>query len=262
MTRWETRSCDAVRQVLGGRSNVFLLTSGSARILVDTGRRNRWPDLQDRLAGAGVERLDALVLTHAHFDHAENARRLRDAYGATVIVHESESGFLERGDAPLPAGSVLPTRLFFRGLRSALQRRVRYDGCPADVTVGDRLDLASLGVNAYVLHTPGHCRGAVSVVLDDEIALVGDAMVNAGPWSVFPPFADDIGQLLDSWRRLLETGCRIFLPGHGTAIGRALLEQRYEERRRRVSAPRGRPPHHTAASRESPAASRPPTAVP
>ena len=71
----------------------------------------------------------------------------------------------------------------------------------------------------------------MSVVLDDEIALVGDTMVNAGPWSVFPPFADDVGLLLDSWRRLLETGCRIFLPGHGTAIGRPLLERRFEERR-------------------------------
>jgi hydroxyacylglutathione hydrolase len=237
MTTWETRSRQVVRHVLGGRSNVFLLTSGSARILVDTGRKNRWPDLQDRLARAGVDRLNALVLTHTHFDHAENARRLRDAYGATVIVHESESGFLERGDAPLPTGSVLPTRIFFRGLRAALQHRVRYDGCPADVAAGDRCDLASLGVNGYVLHTPGHCRGAMSVVLDDEIALVGDTMVNAGPWSVFPPFADDVGQLLDSWRRLLETGCRIFLPGHGTAIGRPLLEQRYEERRRRLSSP-------------------------
>jgi hypothetical protein len=38
-------------------------------------------------------------------------------------------------------------------------------------------------------------------------------------------------------QRLLETGCRIFLPGHGTAIERALLERRYEERCRRVSTP-------------------------
>ena len=231
MNTWTTRGGHTVRRLLAGRSNVYLLSGHSGLILVDTGRRNRWPDLARQLEEMGVARLDALVLTHAHFDHAENARRIRDTYGATVIVHESESGFLESGDAPLPAGSVLPTRIFTRGLRAVLQRRVRYDGCPVDVAAGDRRDLASQGVNAYVLHTPGHCRGAMSVVLDDEIALVGDAMVNAGPWSVFPPFADDVGLLLDSWRRLLETGCRIFLPGHGTAIGRPLLERRFDERR-------------------------------
>lgn len=231
MDDWKTRSNHAVRRVLAGRSNAFLLSSGSGQILVDTGRGNRWAALESRLAGFGVDRLDALILTHAHFDHAENARRIRDTYGARVIVHESESGFLQRGDAPLPAGSALLTRIFTPRLRRFLAPRFRYDGCPADVTVKDRLDLSPWGFNGYLLHTPGHCRGAMSVVLDDEIALVGDTMVNAGPWSVFPPFADDVGQLLDSWRRLLETGCRIFLPGHGTAIGRPLLERRFEERR-------------------------------
>lgn len=216
---------------------MFLLTSGSARILVDTGRRNRWPDLQDRLARAGVDRLDALVLTHTHFDHAENARRLRDAYGAKVMVQQSEARYLERGDSPLPAGCVLPARIFTPRLRRLLTPRFRYDGCPVDAMVDDRLDLAPWGFGGYLLHTPGHCRGAMSMIVDDEIAIVGDTMVNAGPWSVFPPFADDVAELLESWRRLLDTGCRVFLPGHGTAIERALLEQRCEERRRRVSTP-------------------------
>jgi glyoxylase-like metal-dependent hydrolase (beta-lactamase superfamily II) len=237
MDTWTTRSHCAVRRVLAGRSNAFLLSSGAGRMLVDTGRGNRWPDLQNRLAQAGVDRLDALVLTHTHFDHAENARGLRDAYGAKVMVQESEAGYLERGDSPLPAGCVLPTRVFTRRLRGVLGPWFRYDGCPADEAVRDHLDLAPWGFSGYLLHTPGHCRGAMSLILDDEIAVVGDTMVNVGPWSVFPPFADDVAELLESWRRLLDTGCRVFLPGHGTAIGRPLLEQRYEERRRRVSTP-------------------------
>ena len=32
--------------------------------------------------------------------------------------------------------------------------------------------------------------------------VIGGLMVNAGPWSVFPPFADDVGLLLNGWRRL------------------------------------------------------------
>lgn len=234
MMSWETRNSQLVRRVLGGRSNVFLLTSGSARVLVDTGRRSRWLDLRNALGRAGVDRLDALILTHTHFDHAENARGLRDTFGAKVMVHESEAGCLERGDSPLPAGCVLLTRIFTRGLRGVIGPRFRYDGCGVDVAVQDRLDLSPWGIDGYLLHTPGHCRGAMSLILDDEIALVGDAMVNAGPWSVFPPFADDVPQLLESWRRLLDTGCRLFLPGHGRAIERALLEKRYEERGRRI----------------------------
>ena len=49
-----------------------------------------------------------------------------------------------------------------------------------------------------------------------------------------PPFADDVGQLVESWRHLLETECRVFLPGHGKAIERRLLEKCFEKRRRRT----------------------------
>jgi hydroxyacylglutathione hydrolase len=233
MTAWETRSNHAVQRVLAGRSNAFLLSSGSGRILVDTGRGNRWAALERRLADAGVDRLDALVLTHAHFDHAENARRVRDRFRAMVIIHEAEAGFLERGDAPLPAGTVLPTRLLTSRLRRALQPRFQYDGCPVDLAVTDRFDLARWGFNGYLLHTPGHSAGSMSVVLDGDLALVGDAMVNL-PWArVFPPFADDVRQLVRSWDRLLRTGCRVFLPGHARPIDRPLLERSFERRRAR-----------------------------
>ncbi len=233
MVTWKTRSNHAVRRVLAGRSNAFLLSSGSGRILVDTGRGNRWAELESRLVDAGVDRLDALVLTHAHFDHAENARRVRDRFRAMVIIHEAEAGFLERGDAPLPAGTVLPTRLLTRRLRRALQPRFTYEACPVDRLASDRFDLACWGFNGYLLHTPGHSPGATSVVLDDELALVGDAMINVPWWSVFPPFADDVGQLVESWDRLLKTGCRVFLPGHGRPIERPLLERSFERRRAR-----------------------------
>jgi glyoxylase-like metal-dependent hydrolase (beta-lactamase superfamily II) len=223
-----------VRRVLAGRSNAFLLSSGSGQILVDAGRRNRWPALERRLAELGVDRLDALVLTHTHFDHAENACRVRARYQAKVVVHESEACFLERGDAPLPAGTVLPTMVLTRRLRSAVQPWFRYPGCPADLVMRDRLDLSTWGFNGFVLHTPGHSRGSMSVVLDDELAVVGDAMFGGVPWSVWPPFADDVGQLVESWRRLLETGCRVFLPGHRRPIDRRLLEKCFTKRRRRT----------------------------
>jgi len=42
--------------------------------------------------------------------------------------------------------------------------------------------------------------------------------------SIFPPFADNIRELLKSWEILLETECHLFLPGHGKAISRELLQ--------------------------------------
>jgi hydroxyacylglutathione hydrolase len=36
--------------------------------------------------------------------------------------------------------------------------------------------------------------------------------------------------LIGSWKTLLDTGCGIFIPGHGTANNRALLKKCYEKR--------------------------------
>ena len=66
-----------------------------------------------------------------------------------------------------------------------------------------------------IMHTPGHTSGSVSVIIDDEIALVGDTMFGIFRSSVFPPFADNIPELIRSWKSLLETECSLFLPSHG-----------------------------------------------
>ena len=85
-------------------------------------------------------------------------------------------------------------------------------------------------VKAYLLHTPGHTSGSISLIIDDEIALVGDALFHILPWSVFPPFGNDIDQLIESWKKLLGTGCRLFLPAHGSEIKKELLERCYTKR--------------------------------
>jgi len=235
VTTWRTRSGQVVRRVMGGRSAVFLLSNGERHLLVDTGRANRWTTLSRRLRELGVSRIQSLVLTHTHFDHAENAQRVRDSYGAAVFVHESEAPFLRCGDSPLPRGTVMPTRLLLRLLGRQVQARVRYGGCEADVLVGDRLDLGSRGLGACLLHTPGHSRGSTSLVVDGEVAIVGDALFGLLPWSVFPPFGDDVPRLVESWRRLLDSGCRIYLPAHGSAVDRRRVARCYVRHARQVA---------------------------
>ena len=43
----------------------------------------------------------------------------------------------------------------------------------------------------------------------------GALMFNIFPHTVFPPFANDVHALLESWQKLIETGCTHFYPGHG-----------------------------------------------
>jgi glyoxylase-like metal-dependent hydrolase (beta-lactamase superfamily II) len=47
--------------------------------------------------------------------------------------------------------------------------------------------------------------------------------------SIFPPYSDDAVKMIESWGKLINSGCSIFLPGHGKEIKRSLLEKEYSE---------------------------------
>jgi hydroxyacylglutathione hydrolase len=230
MKTWETKNGYKITRALAGRSNVFLITHGQKHILVDTSPGSCWPKLQRSLNRLGIERLEALVLTHSHYDHAGNAARVQKKYKAPVIAHRSEASFLASGESIVPHGTNRLGRLLIDRLGRKFARSVVCEPCRADVLVDERLDLDGCGYNAYILHTPGHSPGSMSVIVDDEIALVGDAMFGIFPWSVFPPFAADSEQMVASWGKLLATDCRLFLPAHGRADGRTLLQKDFAQR--------------------------------
>ncbi len=209
-----------------------MLSKNGKNILVDTSPGSLWKILDRNLGRLGIERLDALVLTHSHYDHAGNAARVQEKYRAPVIVHRSEASFLARGEAIVPRGTNLLGRLLIERLGKNLAPRLTCAPCRADILADDVFPLADFGFNARIMHTPGHSPGSQSVIVDDEIALVGDAMFGVLPWSVFPPFAADVGQMVDSWGKLLATNCRLFLPSHGTADNRELLQKDYDKRTR------------------------------
>jgi glyoxylase-like metal-dependent hydrolase (beta-lactamase superfamily II) len=227
MKIWNTNNC-TIYQVLEGRSNSFLVNQENNYILIDTGRRNSWRELTTKLNGLlGENELSCLILTHTHFDHAENANRLKKKYNCKIIVHESESNYLKSGDTPLPKGTNLATGFMVDVLGKKMQSRYKYEPADPDILVGEKLDLDIFGLNSHIIHSPGHSKGSMSIIIDDEIALVGDTLFCVFGNSIFPPFADDAEIMIENWKKLLETGCKLFLPGHGKLISRELLEKQY-----------------------------------
>ena len=232
MKQWSTKSGYTVTRIVTGRSNAFLLGNGAAHVLIDTGLRSTWSMLEERLKRLGVRKLDALILTHAHYDHAENANRVKRLYGAPVFIHKSEVFFLANGDNTVPRGTTVAVDLLVRLFARTFMRFKRYEPCACDIEVGEEHGLSGLGFNARIVHTPGHSPGSQSVIVDDEIALVGDCMFGVFPRTVLPPFAVDAGQMVRSWGRLLETKCRLFLPAHGREKTREQVEQDYVKRKK------------------------------
>jgi hydroxyacylglutathione hydrolase len=228
---WTTRSGHTIIQLLSGRSNVFLVTNGEKYIMVDTSPRRQWGKLVRGLKKLNIRCVDYLVITHAHYDHAENAFRLKTRYKAQVIAQKIEAEDLRSGGNWQVDGTNAFTRCLIKMLNKLATRKMSFESCPTDLMVDEKMDLTGMGFNAYVLHTPGHTPGSISLIVDDEIALVGDCMFGVFKGSAFPPFALDSRLVIESWGKLLNTGCRLFLPSHGTADSRVLVQRDYDKRK-------------------------------
>ncbi len=226
MKKWTTTGGCTIYQVNEGRSNSYLVLDDDVSILIDTGLENSKTGLIKKLDHLLGERsLSYLVLTHTHFDHVGNAAMLKETYKAKVIVQESESENLKRGKTLIPQGTNPLTRFLVKIGRTIKQFN-EYSPVEPDYLAGEKHFLTP---KCYLIHTPGHSKGSMSLIVNDEVALVGDAMVGIFWWSIFPAFADDVPSMITSWNKLLKTGCNIFLPGHGTPDSRKLLEKQYRK---------------------------------
>ena len=77
---------------------VYLIDCGEL-VLIDAGAGESFDQLVDNIKSLGFkpERLEALIVTHAHIDHIGALYQFREAFGAKVIVHELDAGAIETG---------------------------------------------------------------------------------------------------------------------------------------------------------------------
>lgn len=193
--------------------------------MVDTGGQNRRNELVQALQHRNVTQLNYLLLTHTHFDHAGNARMVRDAYQARVVAHAAERTILENGVSAIPKGTNIFTKAGVALGGTTFGRLSKFAPCPVDIATEDRYALPDWpGITT--LHTPGHTAGSQCIIVDDEYALAGDTIFALFPGVIYPPFANLPELLPQSWERLLQTGCHTFLPGHGRPRTRDMLAKR------------------------------------
>ena len=186
----------AVSMVLGQNPGIFT-GPGTNTYLVGTGRR---PLLLD--TGQGVdayipllrgvcretrpaEGLQAIVLTHGHIDHIGGVRGVREAFGELPVLK-----------MPWPG----------------------HDPGDIDLTeIGDGSAVETDGATLLAIWTPGHARDHLCYFMEEEKALfTGDVVLGAGTTVI--PDDGDLGDYLDSLRRLLKLDMEVIYPAHGPAI--------------------------------------------
>lgn len=154
-------------------------------------------------------RVQSIVVTHSHIDHIGGAKKLKEKTGAPVYLNEQDVELYRHlGEQAAMIGVPEPEKTSI------------------DVYLRDGDALRCGGIQATVLHTPGHTPGSVSLLIpngEQTKLLAGDTL-----------FRDSIGrtdlrggnfrQILRSLKEKLLPldDATIVIPGHGplTTIGR------------------------------------------
>lgn len=179
----------------------LILLEGDQRTLVDVGHVGRRNVLLAALAERNLapSDIDNIVLSHAHWDHAQNL----DVFGTTrILMHPDERRY---SDAPHPNDWATPA---WTGAMLSID-----DDRIVPVEEGYEIE-----PGVRILHTPGHSVGHISleVATDDGVAVVtGDALhyATAALTRKNPIVFWDEQQASDSITRVVEMADVIY-PGH------------------------------------------------
>jgi hydroxyacylglutathione hydrolase len=181
------------------QENCFIVRhkDSGAALIVDPGEE------ADRLLSAvdelGIEKVEAILVTHTHFDHVGAVAPVANATGAPVYCPELEREVLANIMDYVPWPGFGP-----------------FESYEADHTVagGETLELAGMKVD--VLFTPGHSPGHVTYAIRDERALFsGDVLFQGSvgrvdlPGGDWPTLLASIQSLVDEFEP--ET---VVYPGH------------------------------------------------
>ncbi len=189
------------------QTNGYLLTEPSTgeAVLVDA-PQGITEKIRPVLAQEGCK-LVALWLTHGHFDHMQDAARLKRELGVHVVAHREDQGLIE-------------TPEIMEGFMGA---KLGLEGVPVDQWVAQGDTLTALGRTFEVRHVPGHCPGNILFYQAEARAvIVGDALFNGGVGRWDLP-GGSFDQLAASIRTQIYTlpDDTVVLPGHGprTTVG-------------------------------------------
>lgn len=167
------------------------LIYGHQICLIDTGVASSQTLIFDYITRTGrqPDEISTIILTHSHPDHIGSAKNIKELTGCKVMAHCGEKDWIENIDKQFAERPV-------PGFYSLVGGSVKVD---RTLEEGDNIDLGG-SLNLRVLHTPGHSKGSISLLLEpDKVLVSGDVVPVPGDMPIY----DDPLILIESVNKLM-----------------------------------------------------------
>jgi len=151
--------------------------------------------LEKALEGRAVTHV---LVTHHHIDHSPMAQPLAEAHGCKVYGYGLQPRPPQGGEVRLEAGDDLTFK--------------------PDVEIRDGEIIEGDGWTIEAIHTPGHTSNHLCYDLREENTLFSGDHIMGWSTSVVSPPDGDMGDYLNSLRRVYDRHFNILRPTHGPAI--------------------------------------------
>lgn len=193
-----------------GNGNCYIVENGTCGVLVDTGKK----EFMDKVIQAcRLYHVKLIVLTHAHFDHAENAAQLSDTLGIPIAMSENDLDLIQSNtNQSLYATSILGKIVLSASLKEFSARPMAAFKPAVFLQDGD--SLSDYGIDAQIIALPGHTNGSIGIDVEKKYLIAGDALMNMFYPTVSMLFHNR-DAMLESAKRISGIGDRIIYFGHG-----------------------------------------------
>ena len=183
------------------------LIFGDQICLIDSGVAGSEAIILDyvKQAGRDPREITRLVFTHSHADHIGGSRAIKEQTGCKVAAHIDAKPWIEDVDrqyAERPIGNFYDLvggsigidlkTLDFGDIHVNRLKTGETEQIDLDLKDGDQLDLGD-GKTLEIFHTPGHSKGAISLLDHHDMALFsGDAVPKSGTVPIYEDVATSI----------------------------------------------------------------------